>query len=119
MEVDVSDKEVTISMALLGAFLGVYFFDNVITAAILAGVSSYLTTTDGGAGEASKSTGACATLVPVPMGREGAERGGSRGMADGGRRATAPLRSHCVAVSARREVHRVHLQIDRGLRHGQ
>jgi len=51
------DKEAASAMAILGAFLGVYIFDNVLTAGILAGLCAYLTTTEGQVGEISKATG--------------------------------------------------------------
>jgi len=52
-----SEKESTIAVALTGAFLGVYVLDNVITAAILASLAAYATTTDSKAGELATQTG--------------------------------------------------------------
>mmetsp|Transcript_8867 Transcript_8867/g.25779 ORF Transcript_8867/g.25779 Transcript_8867/m.25779 type:complete len:193 (+) Transcript_8867:47-625(+) len=57
MSDDPTDKESTIAVALTGAFVGVYFLDNVITAAVLGALAAYLTTTDSKAGEIASATG--------------------------------------------------------------
>ncbi|KAG8469474.1 hypothetical protein KFE25_005929 [Diacronema lutheri] len=57
-EEEVSPQESAIAVALTGAFLGIYVFDNIITAGVLAALASYLTTTDSQAGDIATSTGA-------------------------------------------------------------
>jgi hypothetical protein len=57
-EPSVSAQESAIAVALTGAFLGVYLLDNLVTAAILAALGAYATTTDSQAGDIASSTGA-------------------------------------------------------------
>lgn len=50
-------QESAIAVALTGAFVGIYFLDNLVTAAALAALAAYLTTTDSQAGDIATSTG--------------------------------------------------------------
>jgi len=63
-----SAQESAIAVALGGAFVGIYVLDNVISAAVLAALSAYLTTTDSQAGDIATSAGRFATWSrPAPQ----------------------------------------------------
>lgn len=88
-------QQSAIAVAITAGFFGVYVLDNLVTAALLAGLAAYLTTTDSQAGDVATSTGGRAPSASARRCCDSARRAcGKRGLGGGRARSGKRARSH-------------------------